>query len=65
MLRSAAKNHESVTVVVDPADYAEVARQISETGGTTLALRRRLAAKVFMRTSAYDARDCRAPDPRI
>ena len=55
MLRSAAKNHESVTVVVDPADYAEVARQISETGNTTPALRRTLAARVFARTAAYDA----------
>ncbi|MDB6111142.1 MAG: phosphoribosylaminoimidazolecarboxamide formyltransferase/IMP cyclohydrolase [Pedosphaera sp.] len=55
MLRSAAKNHESVTVVVDPADYAEVARQITETGGTTLELRRKLAAKVFTRTAEYDA----------
>jgi phosphoribosylaminoimidazolecarboxamide formyltransferase/IMP cyclohydrolase len=55
MLRSAAKNHESVTVVVDPADYAEVARQITETGGTGLELRRRLAAKVFARTAEYDA----------
>ncbi|MDB6019647.1 MAG: phosphoribosylaminoimidazolecarboxamide formyltransferase/IMP cyclohydrolase [Pedosphaera sp.] len=54
MLRSAAKNHESVTVVVDPADYAEVARQIAETGGTTLELRRKLAAKVFARTAEYD-----------
>ncbi len=54
MLRSAAKNHESVTVVVDPADYTEVARQISETGNTSLALRRKLAAKVFARTAAYD-----------
>jgi phosphoribosylaminoimidazolecarboxamide formyltransferase / IMP cyclohydrolase len=55
MLRSAAKNHESVTVVVDPADYAEVARQIAETGGTSPELRRKLAAKVFARTAAYDA----------
>ena len=55
MLRSAAKNHESVTVVVDPADYVEVARQIGETGGTTLEFRRTLAAKVFARTAAYDA----------
>jgi len=54
MLRSAAKNHDSVTVIVDPADYAEVGKQISETGQTTLALRRKLAAKVFVRTSAYD-----------
>lgn len=55
MLRSAAKNHESVTVVVDPADYGAVAEQIRATGETTLELRRRLAAKVFARTAAYDA----------
>lgn len=55
MLRSAAKNHESVTVVTDPADYAEVARQISETGNTTLELRRKLCAKAYARTAAYDA----------
>jgi phosphoribosylaminoimidazolecarboxamide formyltransferase/IMP cyclohydrolase len=55
MLRSAAKNHESVTVVVDPADYGEVLEQIRACGGTSLALRRRLAAKVFARTAAYDA----------
>ncbi len=55
MLRSAAKNHESVTVVVDPADYAAVADQVRETGNTTLELRRRLAAAVFARTASYDA----------
>jgi phosphoribosylaminoimidazolecarboxamide formyltransferase / IMP cyclohydrolase len=55
MLRIAAKNHDSVTVAVDPADYGEIARQISETGGTTIELRRRLAAKVFARTAVYDA----------
>ena len=55
MLRSAAKNHESVTVIVDPADYAEVAGQIKAGGNTTLELRRKLAAKVFARTAAYDA----------
>ncbi|HZO85736.1 MAG TPA: bifunctional phosphoribosylaminoimidazolecarboxamide formyltransferase/IMP cyclohydrolase, partial [Verrucomicrobiae bacterium] len=54
MLRSAAKNHESVTVIVDPADYAEVAAQIEKSGNTTLELRQKLAAKVFARTSAYD-----------
>ncbi|HTV76592.1 MAG TPA: bifunctional phosphoribosylaminoimidazolecarboxamide formyltransferase/IMP cyclohydrolase [Candidatus Baltobacteraceae bacterium] len=54
MLRSAAKNHDSVTVVVDPLDYAEVAGQISAEGGTTSELRRKLAAKVFARTAAYD-----------
>jgi phosphoribosylaminoimidazolecarboxamide formyltransferase / IMP cyclohydrolase len=54
MLRSAAKNHDSVTVVVDPFDYSEVAKQISGDGNTTLELRRKLAAKVFARTAAYD-----------
>jgi phosphoribosylaminoimidazolecarboxamide formyltransferase / IMP cyclohydrolase len=55
MLRSAAKNHEFVTVVVDPGDYAVVAEQIKAEGATSLELRRRLAAKVYARTSAYDA----------
>ena len=55
MLRSAAKNHDSVTVIVDPADYPEVARQFSENGNTTLELRRTLCAKVYARTAAYDA----------
>lgn len=54
MLRSAAKNHESVTVVMDPADYALVADQIATGGNTTPELRRTLAAKVFARTAAYD-----------
>jgi phosphoribosylaminoimidazolecarboxamide formyltransferase / IMP cyclohydrolase len=55
MLRSAAKNHDSVTVVVDPLDYAEVAKQIFESGNTPLELRRKLCAKVYARTAAYDA----------
>jgi phosphoribosylaminoimidazolecarboxamide formyltransferase / IMP cyclohydrolase len=55
MLRSAAKNHDSVTVVVDPLDYSEVAKQISENGNTNLELRQKLAAKVFARTAAYDS----------
>lgn len=55
MLRSAAKNHHSVTVVVDLADYPAVLKEIAASGETSLALRRRLAAKVFARTSAYDA----------
>ena len=54
MLRSAAKNHESVTVIVDPADYDRVAAQVKSSGNTTLELRRELAAKVYARTSAYD-----------
>ena len=55
MLRSAAKNHESVTVVVDPADYEKVAAEIRASGYTTLELRRELAAKVYARTAMYDA----------
>jgi phosphoribosylaminoimidazolecarboxamide formyltransferase/IMP cyclohydrolase len=54
MLRSAAKNHDSVTVIVDPADYAPVAAEVQASGETTLELRRKLAAKVFARTAAYD-----------
>jgi phosphoribosylaminoimidazolecarboxamide formyltransferase/IMP cyclohydrolase len=54
MLRSAAKNHDAVTVIVDPADYEGAAREIRENGNTTLESRRRLAGKVFARTAAYD-----------
>ena len=54
MLRSAAKNHQSVTVVVDPSDYSRVADQVSSGGETTLELRRELAVKVYSRTAAYD-----------
>ncbi|MDX9757977.1 MAG: bifunctional phosphoribosylaminoimidazolecarboxamide formyltransferase/IMP cyclohydrolase [Bacteroidota bacterium] len=54
MLRSAAKNHDAVTVVCDPADYDAVAGSIRERGNTTKELRRVLAAKVFARTAAYD-----------
>jgi phosphoribosylaminoimidazolecarboxamide formyltransferase/IMP cyclohydrolase len=55
LLRSAAKNHQYVTVVMDPSDYGEAAVQIKAKGNTTPAFRRRLAARVFARTSAYDA----------
>jgi phosphoribosylaminoimidazolecarboxamide formyltransferase/IMP cyclohydrolase len=55
MLRSAAKNYRSVTVITDPADYAVVAEEISSQGGATLATRERLAAKVFRTTGYYDA----------
>lgn len=55
MLRSAAKNHQSVTVVVDPKDYDQVLSELTSTGETTLLTRRRLAAKVFRHTAAYDA----------
>ncbi len=56
MLRSAAKNHASVTVVVDPADYPVVLEGIRKHGGDTCPnLRRRLAIKVYQTTAAYDA----------
>ncbi|WP_059104468.1 bifunctional phosphoribosylaminoimidazolecarboxamide formyltransferase/IMP cyclohydrolase [Shouchella shacheensis] len=55
MLRSAAKNHADVTVVVDPADYAPVLEAIKAEGETSLELRKKLAAKVFRQTAAYDA----------
>jgi phosphoribosylaminoimidazolecarboxamide formyltransferase/IMP cyclohydrolase len=54
MLRSSAKNHERVTVLCDPADYARVLGEIESQGGTSLETRRVLAAKVFARTAAYD-----------
>lgn len=55
MLRSGAKNHASVTVVVDPADYAVVLEELADAGQTTFETRQRLAAKVFRHTAAYDA----------
>ncbi|MBO0439746.1 bifunctional phosphoribosylaminoimidazolecarboxamide formyltransferase/IMP cyclohydrolase [Candidatus Enterococcus ikei] len=55
MLRSAAKNHQSVTVVVDPKDYEQVLAELSQTGETTFETRQKLAAKVFRHTAAYDA----------
>lgn len=55
MLRSAAKNHASVTVVVDPADYAAVITDIKEHDGNTCEMFRwKLAVKVFETTSRYD-----------
>jgi phosphoribosylaminoimidazolecarboxamide formyltransferase/IMP cyclohydrolase len=56
MIRAAAKNHNDVAVVVDPADYTAVIGELETNGGaTTLALRRRLAQKAFARTAAYDS----------
>ena len=55
MLRAAAKNHESVAVTVDPADYpALVAELAAHDGCTTAATRSRLAAKAFAHTARYD-----------
>jgi phosphoribosylaminoimidazolecarboxamide formyltransferase/IMP cyclohydrolase len=55
MLRSAAKNYASVTVICDPSDYGLVEAELKESGGTSLELRRELAQKVFARTASYDA----------
>ena len=55
MLRSAAKNHQYVTVIVDSNDYANVLEELKEQGSTTLETRKRLAAKVFRHTAAYDS----------
>src|SRR5438132_8498432 len=55
MIRSAAKNYESVTVVIDPADYDLVLQTMRDNEGeTTLKLRERLAIKAFIKTSDYD-----------
>ncbi len=67
MLRAAAKNHERVGVVVDPADYAGLLESLGH-GGTTLAQRRGYAAKTYAHTSAYDGQitewlSRRATDP--
>ncbi|MBD1382369.1 bifunctional phosphoribosylaminoimidazolecarboxamide formyltransferase/IMP cyclohydrolase [Metabacillus arenae] len=55
MLRSAAKNHQDVAVVVDPADYGRVLDELKETNSVSLDFKRSLAAKVFRHTAAYDA----------
>jgi len=55
MIRAAAKNHERVTVLVDPADYGPVLEELRQGGDTTHATRRRLMIKVFAMTAAYDA----------
>jgi phosphoribosylaminoimidazolecarboxamide formyltransferase/IMP cyclohydrolase len=55
MLRAAAKNHESVAVAVDPADYDALLAELAAHGGcTTAPMRSRLAAKVFAHTARYD-----------
>jgi phosphoribosylaminoimidazolecarboxamide formyltransferase/IMP cyclohydrolase len=56
MIRAAAKNHDDVAVVVEPADYQSVLDELAaNNGATTLTLRKRLAAKAYARTAAYDA----------
>jgi len=56
MIRAAAKNHASVTVIVDPEDYDAVVNDLEQLGGAvSYELRRHLAAKAYARTAAYDA----------
>ena len=55
MLRSAAKNFESVTVLVDVQDYEIVLGELKEHGQTSLQTRQKLSAKVFRHTAAYDS----------
>ncbi len=56
MVRSAAKNHQFVTIVSDPADYAELLRELEANAGeTSLGFRRKMAAKAFSATATYDA----------
>jgi len=56
MIRAASKNHADVTVIVDAEDYAPLLAELNaHNGATTLALRKRLAAKAYGRTAAYDA----------
>jgi len=53
MVRAAAKNHDGVAIVVDPEDYPEVISAMTQ-GGISLTLRKKLAAKAFAHTAAYD-----------
>jgi phosphoribosylaminoimidazolecarboxamide formyltransferase / IMP cyclohydrolase len=56
MVRAAAKNHDSVTVVVDPKDYRELLDELAANqGSTNLTMRRKLSAKAFAHTAQYDA----------
>ena len=56
MVRSSAKNHAHVAIVTDPTDYEALFAELDQHGGsTTLALRKRLAAKAFAMTAEYDS----------
>jgi phosphoribosylaminoimidazolecarboxamide formyltransferase/IMP cyclohydrolase len=55
LIRAAAKNHDFVAVLTDPAQYVEVQKELASSGGTSLPLRRRLAGEAYARTAAYDA----------
>jgi phosphoribosylaminoimidazolecarboxamide formyltransferase/IMP cyclohydrolase len=55
LIRAAAKNHEFVTILTAPAQYDSVMTELAAAGGTSLALRRRLAGEAYATTAAYDA----------
>ncbi len=55
LIRAAAKNHDFVTVLTEPAHYAGVLGELAAHGGTSTTLRRRLAGEAYARTAAYDA----------
>jgi phosphoribosylaminoimidazolecarboxamide formyltransferase/IMP cyclohydrolase len=55
LIRAAAKNHDFVAVLTDPAQYGDVLAELEANGGTSLTLRRRLAGEAYARTSAYDS----------
>jgi phosphoribosylaminoimidazolecarboxamide formyltransferase/IMP cyclohydrolase len=55
LIRAAAKNHDFVTVLTEPDQYETVLSELTAHGGTTMALRRRLAGEAYARTAAYDA----------
>lgn len=54
LVRAAAKNHAFTAIATRPEQYAEILKQLGEQGGTTLQLRRQLAAEAFARTAEYD-----------
>jgi len=55
LIRAAAKNHDFVTVLTEPEQYAEVLGEVARHGGISVGLRRRLAGAAYARTAAYDA----------
>lgn len=56
MVRSAAKNHDYVTILTDPADYADLLAELeTSNGATSLAFRRLMAARAFAATATYDS----------
>lgn len=55
MIRAAAKNHEHVTVVVDPSDYQELLEGLKSGGGNSLEARKKLAWKAYQHTATYDS----------